>query len=62
MKGLTRDRTGNFKDGHLSSVLFTHRLDDSKYIELERWSAPGLNKPSFAEALEHEFQSAKNDP
>ncbi|KAH8999594.1 glycoside hydrolase family 38 protein [Lactarius hatsudake] len=64
IKGLTRDRTGNFSGGHfadvnLSSVLFTHRLDDSKHIELQRWSAPGLTKPSFAEALEHDFQPAK---
>ncbi|KAH9970022.1 glycosyl hydrolases family 38 N-terminal domain-containing protein [Lactifluus volemus] len=35
MKSLTNDRTGNFTGGHfsdinLSSVLFTHRLDDNK--------------------------------
>ncbi|KAH9037516.1 glycoside hydrolase family 38 protein [Lactarius pseudohatsudake] len=64
IKDLTRDRTGNFSGGHfadvnLSSVLFTHRLDDSKHIELQRWSAPGLTKPSFAEALGHDFQPAK---
>jgi alpha-mannosidase len=64
IKGLTKDRVGNFTGGHfadvnLSSVLFTHRLDDSKHIELERWSAPGLTKPSFAEALKNEFQPAK---
>ncbi|KAF8259316.1 glycosyl hydrolases family 38 N-terminal domain-containing protein [Lactarius quietus] len=64
IKSLTKDRTGNFSGGHfadvnLSSVLFTHRLDDSKHIELQRWSAPGLTKPSFAEALKHEFHPAK---
>ncbi|KAI9447174.1 glycosyl hydrolases family 38 N-terminal domain-containing protein [Lactarius psammicola] len=64
IKGLTKDRTGNFTGGHfadvnLTSVLFTHRLDDSDHIELQRWSAPGLTKPSFEEALKHDFQPAK---
>ena len=64
IKGLTKDRTGNFTGGHfadvnLSSVLFTHRLDDAKHIELQRWSAPGLSKPSFEEALKQDFQPAK---
>ncbi|KAI0249693.1 hypothetical protein BJV78DRAFT_1078265, partial [Lactifluus subvellereus] len=40
IKGLTRDRTGNFarchfSDVNLSSVLFTRRLDDPKLIELQ---------------------------
>jgi alpha-mannosidase len=64
IKSLTNDRTGNFTGGHfsdinLSSVLFTHRLDDTKSVELQRWSAPGISKPSFEEALKQEFQPAK---
>ncbi|KAI0287851.1 glycoside hydrolase family 38 protein [Russula brevipes] len=64
IKGLTRDRTGNFTGGHfadvnLSSVLFTHRLDNSNHVELQRWSAPGITKPSFQEALKQEFQPAE---
>jgi len=64
IKSLTRDRTGNFTGGHfadvnLSSVLFTHRLDDSKHVQLQRWSAPGISKPSFQEALKQDFQPAK---
>ena len=64
IKGLTRDRTGNFTGGHfsnvnLSSVLFTRRLDDPKLIELQRWSAPGITKPTFEEALKQNFQPAK---
>ena len=64
IKGLTKDRTDNFSGGHfadvnLTSALFTHRLDDSNHIELHRWSAPGLSKPSFAEALKNDFQPAK---
>ncbi|KAI0293181.1 glycosyl hydrolases family 38 N-terminal domain-containing protein [Multifurca ochricompacta] len=64
IKGLIKDRTGNFSGGHfsdvnLSSALFTHRLDDSKHIELQRWSAPNLTKPTFEEALKQDFQPAK---
>ncbi|KAH9958156.1 glycoside hydrolase family 38 protein [Russula dissimulans] len=64
IKGLTRDRTNNFTGGHfadvnLSSVLFTHRLDDSDHVHLQRWSAPGITKPTFQEALKQDFQLAK---
>jgi alpha-mannosidase len=64
IKDLTRDRTGKFSGGHfadvnLSSVLFTHRLDDSKHVQLQRWSAPGITKPTFQEALKQDFQPAK---
>jgi hypothetical protein len=64
IKNLTRDRTGNFTGGHfadvnLSSVLFTHRLDDSKHVQLQRWSAPGITKPTFQEAIKQDFQPAK---
>ncbi|KAI0248419.1 glycoside hydrolase family 38 protein [Lactifluus subvellereus] len=64
IKGLTRDRTGNFTGGHfsdvnLSSVLFTRRLDDPNLIELQRWSAPGISKPAFEEALKQNFEPAK---
>ncbi|KAI9508062.1 glycosyl hydrolases family 38 N-terminal domain-containing protein [Russula earlei] len=64
IKGLTRDRTANFSGGHfsdvnLSSLLFTHRLDDSDHVHLQRWSAPGITKPTFQTALEQDFQPAK---
>jgi alpha-mannosidase len=64
IKNLTRDRTGNFSGGHfadvnLSSVLFTHRLDESEHVQLQRWSAPGITKPTFQEALKQDFQPAK---
>jgi hypothetical protein len=64
IKRLTTDRTGNFTGGHfadvnLSSVLFTHRLDDAKNVQLQRWSAPGISKPTFQEALKQDFQPAK---
>jgi hypothetical protein len=64
IKSLTTDRTANFSGGHyadfnLSSVLYTHRLDDGDHIQLQRWSAPGITKPSFKEALEQDFKPAK---
>jgi hypothetical protein len=64
IKSLTRDRTANFSGGHfsdvnLSSVLFTHRLDDSKHVQLQRWSAQGISKPTFQEAVKQDFQPAK---
>ena len=64
IKNLTQDRTGNFHGGHfsdvnLSSVLFTARLDDGDHVQLQRWSAPGITKPGFKEAIKKEFQPAK---
>jgi len=64
IKNLTQDRTNNFSGGHfsdvnLSSVLFTTRLDDEDHVQLQRWSAPGITKPSFKEAIKQDFQPAK---
>ncbi|KAI0061336.1 glycoside hydrolase family 38 protein [Artomyces pyxidatus] len=64
IKNLTQDRTGTFSGGHfsdvnLSSVLFTQRLDDEDHVKLQVWSAPGLSKPTFEEAMKQEFKPAK---
>ncbi|KAI0640866.1 glycosyl hydrolases family 38 N-terminal domain-containing protein [Trametes meyenii] len=64
IKHLTKDRLGTFNGGHfsdvnLSSVLFTHRIDNQEHVKLEVWSAPGLSKPSFEEALKQKFKPAK---
>ncbi|KAF8900480.1 glycoside hydrolase family 38 protein [Gymnopilus junonius] len=63
-KNLTKDRLNNFNGGHfsdvnLSSVLFTHRVDSSEYVKLRVWSAPGLSKPTFEEALQQKFKTAR---
>lgn len=50
---------GHFSDINLSSVLDTHRLDDSEHVKLEVWSAPGLSKPTFEEAMKQTFKPAK---
>lgn len=64
IKNLTKNRLSTFTGGHfsdvnLSSMLFTHRLDDAHHVKLEVWSAPGLSKPSFAEAMKQKFKPAK---
>lgn len=64
IKSLTRNRLdtflgGHFSDVNLSSVLFIHRLDNPNHVKLQVWSAPGLSKPSFQEAMQQTFKSAK---
>lgn len=64
IKSLTNDRAGQFTGGrwsslNLSSVLYTERIDDKKYVELSVWSAPGRSKPTFEEAMRNKFKPAK---
>ncbi|KAJ3503870.1 hypothetical protein NLJ89_g8237 [Agrocybe chaxingu] len=64
IKNLTKDRLGNFNGGHysdinLGSVLFTHRIDNTEHVQLKVWSAPGLTKPTFEEAMQQKFKTAK---
>lgn len=64
IKDLTKNRLGTFEGGHfssvnLSSVMYDQRVDDEKLIELKAWSAPGLTKPPFEEAMKKEFKKAK---
>ena len=64
IKHLTQNRLGTFNGGHfsdvnLSSVLYTHRIDNEEHVKLEVWSAPGLTKPSFKEAMKEKFRPAR---
>jgi alpha-mannosidase len=64
IKNLTKDRLNNFEGGHysdvnISSVLFVHRMYNENNIKLQVWSAPGLTKPSFEEAMKQKFKPAK---
>jgi len=64
IKNLTRDRLNNFHGGrysdvNLSSILFTHRIDDVQHVKLQVWSAPGTSKPTFEEAMKQKFRVAK---
>lgn len=64
IKNLTRDRLNTFHGGHysdvnLSSILFTHRVDNPAHVKLEVWSAPGMSKPTFEEAMKQKFKPAK---
>lgn len=38
--------------------MYAHRLDDKKHITIESWSAPGLSKPLFAEAIKQKYKPA----
>ncbi|KAF8155248.1 glycoside hydrolase family 38 protein [Mycena galopus ATCC 62051] len=63
IKSLTQSRLGQFNGGHfgdvnLGSVLYERKEDSEKYVKLEVWSAPGLTKPSFAEAMKQQFKPA----
>ncbi|KIJ61767.1 glycoside hydrolase family 38 protein [Hydnomerulius pinastri MD-312] len=64
IKNLTQNRLstfvgGHFQDVNLSSVLFTHRADGPDFVDLQVWSAPGLTKPLFKEAMQQTFKPAK---
>ncbi|KAK7464842.1 Glycoside hydrolase, 38 vacuolar alpha mannosidase [Stygiomarasmius scandens] len=64
IKSLTQGRLSTFHGGHfsdvnLSSVLFTHKIDNAKHVQLQVWSAPGLTKPTFEEAMKQKFKPAK---
>lgn len=64
IKNLTKDRLATFNGGHfadvnLASVLYTHRIDDENHVKLQVWSAPGLEKPLFEEAMKQKFKPAK---
>ncbi|KAF5376729.1 hypothetical protein D9615_007830 [Tricholomella constricta] len=64
IKNLTKDRLGTFTGGrysdiNLSSVLFTHRVDNAEHVKLQVWSAPGLTKPTFEEAMKQKYKPAK---
>lgn len=50
---------GNFSNINLSSALYIHRLDNPENVKLELWSAPGLSKPTFEEAMKQTFKPAK---
>jgi hypothetical protein len=50
---------GSYASLNLPALMFTHRTDDADHVKLEVWSAPGLTKPSFEEAMKQEFTPAK---
>ncbi|KAJ6573329.1 glycoside hydrolase family 38 protein [Mycena sp. CBHHK59/15] len=63
IKNLTQDRIGQFNGGHfgdvnLGAVLFTRKEDGKDFVDLKVWSAPGLSKPTFAEAMKQDFKEA----
>lgn len=64
IKHITQDRLqtflgGPFQHTNLSSKLFIHRMDGPCVVDLRVWSAPGLTKPLFCEAMQQTFKPAK---
>ncbi|KAJ7076048.1 hypothetical protein C8R43DRAFT_966256 [Mycena crocata] len=66
IKRLTQDRLGQFNGGHfgdvnLGAALFVRKESGEVACAAESrrlWSAPGLTKPTFAEAMKQEFRPA----
>ncbi|POY72711.1 hypothetical protein BMF94_4542 [Rhodotorula taiwanensis] len=61
-RGLTLGRFDNFEGGNypnIRDVLFEHRIDDKKHIQLEYWSCPGREKVPFKEAIRKPFKPAE---
>ncbi|KAJ7106801.1 hypothetical protein C8R43DRAFT_207591 [Mycena crocata] len=63
IKRLTQDRLGQFNGGHfgdvnLGAALFVRKESGEGWVDLRVWSAPGLTKPTFAEAMKQEFRPA----
>ncbi|KAJ7020033.1 glycosyl hydrolases family 38 N-terminal domain-containing protein [Mycena alexandri] len=66
IKRLTQDRLGQFNGGHfgdvnLGAAMYKRVEEGEGYVQMKVWSAPGLSKPSFDEALSHraDFKPAK---
>ncbi|KAJ7846613.1 glycoside hydrolase family 38 protein [Mycena olivaceomarginata] len=57
IKPLTQARLSQFNGGHFGGVNLGAE-DSADYVQLEVWSAPGLTKPSFAEAMKQKFRKA----
>ncbi|KAJ7160600.1 hypothetical protein C8R43DRAFT_947815 [Mycena crocata] len=63
VKRLTQDRLGQFNGRHfgdvnLGAALFVRKESGEGWVDLRVWSAPGLTKPTFAEAMKQEFRPA----
>ncbi|KAJ2209899.1 Glycoside hydrolase, 38 vacuolar alpha mannosidase, partial [Coemansia sp. RSA 520] len=58
---ITRDRVakfladGQWKDVNIHASLYEARASGSPAIEMEMWSAPGQDRPTFEHAVKQEF-------
>ncbi|KZV60805.1 glycoside hydrolase family 38 protein [Peniophora sp. CONT] len=62
IKSLTQNRLGTFTGGFFADVnlyakLYALRTDASSAVNMTVWSAPGLTKPSFSEAIKQSYRS-----
>ncbi|KAJ1869415.1 Glycoside hydrolase, 38 vacuolar alpha mannosidase [Coemansia sp. RSA 990] len=63
---ITRSRVNNFvndnhqwKDVNIQAVLYDLRMGGEPHVELEMWSAPGQERPSFEHAVKQQFRPVK---
>ncbi|KAH9466505.1 hypothetical protein Pst134EB_001558 [Puccinia striiformis f. sp. tritici] len=47
---------GDYEAQNLSSVLYESRDSSDSAVKLEVWSAPGLSKPTFSEAIHQKYK------
>ncbi|KAJ2828124.1 Glycoside hydrolase, 38 vacuolar alpha mannosidase [Coemansia erecta] len=62
---ITRSRVSNFvsdnqwKDVNIQAVLYDLKVSGEPHVQLEVWSAPGQERPTFKHAVRQEFRPAK---
>ncbi|KAJ1881778.1 Glycoside hydrolase, 38 vacuolar alpha mannosidase [Coemansia sp. RSA 486] len=62
---ITRSRVNNFikdnqwKDVNIQATLYDMRVSGEPHVELEVWSAPGQDRPTFEHAVKQHFKPAK---
>ncbi|KAJ1718475.1 Glycoside hydrolase, 38 vacuolar alpha mannosidase, partial [Coemansia biformis] len=62
---ITRSRVDNFvgdnqwKDVNIQTALYDLRVSGEPHVQLEVWSAPGQERPTFKHAVKQQFRPAK---
>ncbi|KAJ1643845.1 Glycoside hydrolase, 38 vacuolar alpha mannosidase [Coemansia asiatica] len=62
---ITRSRVNNFindnqwKDVNIKATLYDMRISGEPHVQLEAWSAPGQDRPTFEHAVKQNFKPAK---
>ncbi|KAJ2706888.1 Glycoside hydrolase, 38 vacuolar alpha mannosidase [Coemansia sp. IMI 203386] len=51
---------GQFKKASIHASMFEARVTGSPHVQLEVWSAPGQERPTFEHAVKKEFKSIEN--
>ncbi|KAJ1802124.1 Glycoside hydrolase, 38 vacuolar alpha mannosidase, partial [Coemansia sp. RSA 2599] len=51
---------GQFKDVGIHASIFEARVTGTPHVELEAWSAPDQERPTFEHAVKQEFKPIEN--